>query len=770
MKKVCMLLVGLLCISLSALAGEVITNDTGEDTTGLHVVFSAPVLIMGFGDTLMNVDQRGLSYEFVFSGGTVPPWGSHWMNWTPATAQIMSYEWLDQVPILISQTTTDNSMAEEPGLIPGASVSPDSETEAGYIAWSGALTEGQPIEIRVFITSSAYLTWRQIQGKSVPTVHFRVKHRSAEGWGSVIQGVATETLDSPFGYLEEFQLPLEEEEGGWFGSVIIIPCPSLTYLGILRPRGHGAQFGTSIANIVSPVDPNSGKLNPSQRQRALVIHRDAWNEASMKAESDAYFKYAVYASRSLAVKHPEVYLQGDALFIQHVTSNAGYAEAFQEQDPHSDRYYDGFPGPPLNLQHIDPAVFQVVTAKELYPQDAPFYPFVDRRLSPIASYLVTQNRNLTSLEKTSLAYFTSRRDDDELPFIIYCSTGQAYLATEDHLVDTSDGSYVEEPKGAPILIFNESHVWYPLMDRDDTAASPRLQAVVEQFRSERFMPELAPEEEVIVERLKVGTTLTHSERDLAILAAVRGIPWDSRLFEQIARGYLREYPLDIWVGIQLNWLVRANYLSPFAAFLGGILDTANLAQTVEDMVDRWHSGFGFRHGHVWQCGLVRYSIDEIMRIKFVHCVLHAASIAAVLDVAGIDNLLIKACFDDSGSTHTYVSIPSIGYVISNGEITDRETILNDRPDGSQWNTLWYVSSGEKWAFPYIGFYCGTWAPIELARTLEHLEGLYGDAIHGRRSSSSGPRNIHFRVSVIRSEAYIPALKDEQLGWHPIIHP
>jgi len=519
-----------------------------------------------------------------------------------------------------------------------------------------------------------------------------------------------------------------------------------------------------------PVDPNSGKLNPSQRERALIIHRDAWNEASMRAESDAYFKYAVYTSRSLVVKHPEVYLQGDALFIQHVTSNPGYAEASQEQDPDSDRYYDGFPGPPLNLQHIDPAVFQVVTAEELYPQDAPFYPFVDRRLSPIASCLVTQNRNLTGLEKASLAYFTSKRAADELPFIIYCSNGQAYLATEDHLVDTSDGSYVEKPAGAPILIFNELHVWYPLMGRDDTAASPRLRSVVEQFRSERSMPDLTSEEALIVERLRSGTTLAHSERDLAILAAVRGMPWESELFEQIARGYLREYPLNIWVGIQLNWLVRANYLSPFAAFLGGILDTANLAQTVEDMVDRWHNGFGFRHGHVWQCGLVRYSIDEIMRVEFVHCVLHAASIAAILDLARIDNLLIKACFDDSGSTHTYVSIPSIGYVISNGEITERKTILNARLDGTQWNTLWYVSSGEKWAFPYPGFYCGTWAPLELSRTLEHLEGLYGDEIHGLLSSGSGPLKIYFRASVIRSEAYIQALKDEQLGWHPLIHP
>jgi len=94
MKKVGLLILGLFCVSVAALAGELITNDTGEDVTGLHVVFSTPVLITAFGDILTRVDQTSLSYEFVFSGGAVEPWGSHWLSWAPATAQIMSYEWL----------------------------------------------------------------------------------------------------------------------------------------------------------------------------------------------------------------------------------------------------------------------------------------------------------------------------------------------------------------------------------------------------------------------------------------------------------------------------------------------------------------------------------------------------------------------------------------------------------------------------------------------------------------------------------------------------
>jgi hypothetical protein len=88
MKKVTLLVAGLFCISVSVFAGEVITNDTGEDATGLRVVFSSPVLITGFGDILTTVDPQMLSFEFVFSGGTVKPWDSHWFSYAPATASV----------------------------------------------------------------------------------------------------------------------------------------------------------------------------------------------------------------------------------------------------------------------------------------------------------------------------------------------------------------------------------------------------------------------------------------------------------------------------------------------------------------------------------------------------------------------------------------------------------------------------------------------------------------------------------------------------------
>jgi len=52
------------------------------------------VLITAFGDILTAVDPQMLSFEFVFSGGVVEPWDSHWFNYAPATASVVTTEWL----------------------------------------------------------------------------------------------------------------------------------------------------------------------------------------------------------------------------------------------------------------------------------------------------------------------------------------------------------------------------------------------------------------------------------------------------------------------------------------------------------------------------------------------------------------------------------------------------------------------------------------------------------------------------------------------------
>ena len=84
--------------SCSVLAGGYFMNDTGETVYGLRVVFSEPVMITSFGDVLTAIEPLGESATFTFSGGAVEPWGDHWIIWEPASASIVSSEWLSETP------------------------------------------------------------------------------------------------------------------------------------------------------------------------------------------------------------------------------------------------------------------------------------------------------------------------------------------------------------------------------------------------------------------------------------------------------------------------------------------------------------------------------------------------------------------------------------------------------------------------------------------------------------------------------------------------
>ena len=97
MKRVLALIAILGLWSLPLTAGEFLMNDSGETATALRVVFSEPVTITGFGDTLMDVSPPGDSTEFTFLGGQVEAWGSHWLNWEPESASLLSVEWLEEL-------------------------------------------------------------------------------------------------------------------------------------------------------------------------------------------------------------------------------------------------------------------------------------------------------------------------------------------------------------------------------------------------------------------------------------------------------------------------------------------------------------------------------------------------------------------------------------------------------------------------------------------------------------------------------------------------
>lgn len=97
MKTATLVVIGLVLLSGSLLAGEYLINNTGNTVRGLRVVFSEPVSITGYGDVLMSVTPSGESTGFIFTGGELGAWSGHWLNWEPEVALIVGVEWLTSI-------------------------------------------------------------------------------------------------------------------------------------------------------------------------------------------------------------------------------------------------------------------------------------------------------------------------------------------------------------------------------------------------------------------------------------------------------------------------------------------------------------------------------------------------------------------------------------------------------------------------------------------------------------------------------------------------
>jgi len=48
------------------------------------------------------------------------------------------------------------------------------------------------------------------------------------------------------------------------------------------------------------------------------MHERGWASVLGKAATENYYRYAIYASRTIFVEHPEIYLKADILFMRNM--------------------------------------------------------------------------------------------------------------------------------------------------------------------------------------------------------------------------------------------------------------------------------------------------------------------------------------------------------------------------------------------------------------------------------------------------------------------
>jgi len=347
--------------------------------------------------------------------------------------------------------------------------------------------------------------------------------------------------------------------------------------------------------------------------------------ALTKAETDNYYKYAIYAARILAVKHPEIYLQADGLFLEAITTNIGFKKSYEIANVRDDylrwqKTGGAMSGPPFSLDYVDFAKYQIIKSSELYPEGYPVLPYLDRRMLLIASTLKSAGNRLNQLEKVEQYYFVLKEKGtapDQL-YLVYCDNENAYLYDRGNLIEAEDLENVVQVEGNPILVFNEESVWYPLMGRDDTSDDATLKQVVDKYATEVTTPELSDFEAQMVERLAEVTSLEGLQEDAAIVFAARSYDTaqaqDNRPFQPM---WQKLAPINEAARSTLmtSVLKNANYFSPIAAHLVAIAADYEGEAKIEAACNEYVKqatppGSPNPYGLLWMLGIVSYTIDD----------------------------------------------------------------------------------------------------------------------------------------------------------------
>jgi len=509
----------------------------------------------------------------------------------------------------------------------------------------------------------------------------------------------------------------------------------------------------SVVIIALIVKKGAGETN-------YEVHERLWRITLEEATADRYSKYAFYASRSLAVRYPEVYLQGDAIFLKHIMSHDGYREAYSIKDVHDAYFYArNMVGPPFSFDEVKSENYTLVSFTETYPENYPLFSCLDRRLLPIASTLKLWENKITQLELGEQFYFSLKenRGSAQGLYIIYCDNEETYIYDSGKLTWMRNLAKTNTVAGNPILIFNEENVWYPLMNRDDTSKDLTLDNVVRKYCTDIQTPQLTEFEEHSIETLKQITELDNENQILmATIAAAHteGTHNGSMTFPEFSVA---------WDNLGIPWYAnelfreiykRANYLSPITAYLDWVSQEYKGEAKINAITDEYleHTrtpGWSYAHGHTWSCMLVGQTIDECYRTRASHCVWQAASIAAVLDAIKVSNYTIEGYDASLPELHSWLYLPKYDLTVSDGMILSHGTVLV-----STLNAIININHGGKWAHLGLNFYIGTLSPKESIDLLNYLKSIHGDDIKGLRVINTSP-------SVISYSELISGLAQEQ---------
>jgi len=431
------------------------------------------------------------------------------------------------------------------------------------------------------------------------------------------------------------------------------------------------------------------KLRSTEEWKNSVyeLHKKTWLHVANRAKSELEFKYAIYQSRSLAVKHPEVYLKADNLFNELLTSQSNMWEYYMDRTENlleqMEKYKEimNSNGEKFSWDKFDINRHKPIGYAELYDTVA-FLPFVDIRLHFMGSALKGSNWQATPLSMAEFLYFQLKSKNKD-PYLLVTGNGTAFVAYKDgvdyKLMDFR-GKIVNNPPDNVMLVFNEDYAWYPLMERDDTSKDTNLKKIVEKYTTSNKLPNLTPDEKELIKILKEVTELpTEKDYTWAIYFAGKLHISSWKYYPEI---FTALYPEDAEKGgfhrshgpstitARNTYIARiSSQLSPSAAMLANlarIFSDAPLDTMISTVFSTYLNYVATRENprtgglELWfHSELFFLNIDDSFLTKAGNCIMMATYAASILDLAEIPDLevyIVGMKYTQRSGGHAYTAV------------------------------------------------------------------------------------------------------------------
>ncbi len=440
----------------------------------------------------------------------------------------------------------------------------------------------------------------------------------------------------------------------------------------------------------------------SASQRKFNNRYDVFKFVVKESKIDDYARFSFYTSRLLFVSHPEMYIKADLIYYKLFSTIKGFDQLFKHAEINykaklkvTKKYFKSKYGKPLNFATINLKQFRVIKDKYILKNERiAHFKYVDTRIGSLFSILKRVNKKVTSLELAFLSYFVNRAKGRK-SWIIFTDNHVGYLYIKGKLFRNGIDE-VASVKGNPIVIFNESNCYSPLVGRDDRNQSTKLRDIYSRLKTKRISRNNNPQEIKLINMIKDVTKISGSaEYEFCILSAGKigsGMPF--------ATSSLRaRFKYSFKIGrlfYPLNSLVYySNLLSPFTFFFANrIKSNLDIKKTFR-LYRRlfFEEGLGMENiakkkipkeaqvnNCVWYVsdGYFRFDIEDNFLTKGGVCRENVLIASAILRLSNVKNYIISL------RDHAGVWIPSMNIYYSNGRLFSFD-------DGKNYSKLVFIN-------------------------------------------------------------------------------